>query len=90
MRWKILAGLMVIAEGETRDRTITWPQDLPVGSYRLHLTDASSFTADAPLIVAPPRAFDGDFDRCWLLAIQLYGIRSEHNWGWGILPTSKG
>src|ERR1700722_15077966 len=83
LRWKILAGLMVIAEGETRDRVIAWPQDLPVGSYRLHLTDASSITADAPLIVAPPRAFGGDFDRCWLLAVQLYGIRSERNWGMG-------
>jgi 4-alpha-glucanotransferase len=83
LRWKILAGLMVIAQGETRDRIIAWPQDLPVGSYRLHLTDASSFTADAPLIVAPPRAFGGDFDRCWLLAVQLYGIRSARNWGMG-------
>ncbi len=54
-----------------------------VGSYRLHLTDASSFTEEAPLIVAPPRAFDGDFDRCWLLAVQLYGVRSARNWGIG-------
>jgi 4-alpha-glucanotransferase len=90
LRWKILAGLMVIAEGETRDRIITWPQDLPVGSYRLHLTDASSITADAPLIVAPPRAFGGDFDRCWLLAVQLYGIRSERNWGMGDFTDLEG
>ena len=90
LRWKILAGLMVIAEGETRDRIIVWPQDLPVGSYRLHLTDASSVTADAPLIVAPPRAFDGDFDRCWLLAVQLYGIRSERNWGMGDFTDLEG
>jgi 4-alpha-glucanotransferase len=90
LRWKILAGLMVIAEGETRDPFIAWPQDLPVGAYRLHLTDASSFTADAPLIVAPPRAFGGDFDRCWLLAVQLYGIRSEHNWGIGDFTDLEG
>src|SRR3984957_16105057 len=81
---------MVIAEGETRDRIIDWPQDPPVGSYRLHLTDASSVTADAPLIVAPPRAFDGDFDRCWLLAVQLYGIRSERNWGMGDFTDLEG
>src|SRR5882762_3350098 len=31
LRWKILNGLKVIAEGETRDRTIQWPQGLPVG-----------------------------------------------------------
>ncbi len=81
--WKIVAGLKVIAEGATHDRLIIWPADLPVGSYRLHLTDASSFTEEAPLIVAPPTAFDGDFDRCWLLAVQLYGVRSARNWGIG-------
>ena len=83
LRWKIVAGLKVIAEGATHDRLVIWPADLPVGSYRLHLTDASSFTEEAPLIVAPPTAFDGDFDRCWLLAVQLYGVRSARNWGIG-------
>jgi len=83
LRWKIVAGLKVIAVGETHDRVIAWPADLPVGSYRVHLTDAASFTEEAPLIVAPPRAFDGDFDRCWLLAVQLYGVRSARNWGIG-------
>jgi len=83
LRWKIVAGLKVIAVGETHDRVIGWPADLPVGSYRLHLTDASSFTEEAPLIVASPSAFDGDFDRCWLLAVQLYGVRSTRNWGIG-------
>jgi 4-alpha-glucanotransferase len=83
VRWKIVAGLKVIAAGETGDRVIAWPADLPVGAYRLHLTDAASFTEEAPLIVAPPRAFDGDFNRCWLLAAQLYGVRSARNWGIG-------
>ena len=36
-----------------------------------------------PLIAAPQRAFAGDFDRGWLLAIQLYGVRSIRNWGMG-------
>jgi 4-alpha-glucanotransferase len=83
LRWKIVAGLTVIAEGDTGDRSIAWPPDLPVGSYQLHLTDASSYTEAAPLIVAPLRAFGGDFDRCWLLAVQLYGVRSARNWGIG-------
>jgi 4-alpha-glucanotransferase len=90
LRWKIVAGLKVIADGETHDRVIAWPADLPVGSYRLYLTDASSFTEEAPLIVAPPRAFDGDFDRCWLLAVQLYGIRSARNWGIGDFTDLEG
>jgi 4-alpha-glucanotransferase len=83
LRWKIVAGLKVIAEGVTHDRAIVWPQDLPVGSYRLQLTDASSFSEQAPLIVAPAKAYGGDFDRCWLLAVQLYGVRSARNWGIG-------
>ncbi|HXL30486.1 MAG TPA: 4-alpha-glucanotransferase [Bradyrhizobium sp.] len=90
LRWKILAGLKVIAAGETHDRLIGWPVDLPAGSYRLHLTDASSFTEEAPLIVAPPRAFEGDFDRCWLLAAQLYGVRSTRNWGIGDFTDLSG
>jgi 4-alpha-glucanotransferase len=90
LRWKIVAGLKVIAEGETGGRTIVWPSDLPVGSYRLHLTDASAFSEEMPLIVAPPRAFSGDFDRCWLLAVQLYGIRSARNWGIGDFTDLEG
>lgn len=90
LRWKISAGSDVIAEGETRDRVIVWPADLPAGSYRLDLTDASSFTEAAPLIVAPPKAFGGDFDRCWLLAVQLYGVRSARNWGIGDFTDLEG
>jgi 4-alpha-glucanotransferase len=83
LRWKIVAGIKVIAQGETRHRIIIWPMDLPEGSYRLQLTDASGFTEQVPLIVAPPRAYGGDFDRGWLLAVQLYGVRSARNWGMG-------
>ena len=35
------------------------------------------------MIVAPERAFGGDFDRGWLLAVQLYSVRSDRNWGIG-------
>ena len=83
LHWKIVADLKVIAQGETHDRLIVWPSNLPVGSYRLHLADAASVAEETPLIVAPPRAFGGDFDRCWLLAVQLYGVRSARNWGIG-------
>ena len=90
VRWKIVAGLKVIAQGETDHRFIAWPTDLPIGSYRLHLTDGSSVTEEAPLLVAPPRAFGGDFDRCWLVAVQLYGIRSARNWGIGDFTDLEG
>jgi 4-alpha-glucanotransferase len=82
VHWKIVADVKVIAQGETGDRVIAWPPDLPEGSYRLHLTDAAGVSEETPLIVAP-RAFAGDFDRCWLLAVQLYSVRSARNWGMG-------
>jgi 4-alpha-glucanotransferase len=90
LQWKIVAGLKVIAEGASRDRTITWPADLPLGSYRLHLTDASLLSEEVPFIVAPPKAFGGDFDRSWLLAVQLYGVRSSRNWGMGDFSDLEG
>src|SRR3984957_8329008 len=82
VHWKIVADVKVIAQGETGDRVIAWPPDLPEGAYRLHLTDAAGVSEETPLIVAP-RAFAGDFDRCWLLAVQLYSVRSARNWGMG-------
>jgi 4-alpha-glucanotransferase len=90
LRWKILAGLKVIAEGKSGERVIIWPLDLPEGSYRLHLTDAAGITEETSLIVAPPKAYRGDFDRCWLLAVQLYGIRSARNWGIGDFTDLEG
>jgi 4-alpha-glucanotransferase len=90
LHWKIVEGLTVIAHGETGQRIVEWPAELPIGSFRLQLTDASSVTEDVPFIVAPPRAFGGDFDRCWLLAVQLYGIRSARNWGIGDFTDLEG
>jgi 4-alpha-glucanotransferase len=83
VEWKIVADLKVIARGEASNRTIVWPSGLPVGTYRLHLTDATSSSEDVAFLVAPPSAFGGDFDRCWLLAVQLYGLKSSRNWGIG-------
>ena len=90
LTWKIDAGPGIIREGETDGRTILWPTDLPVGAYRLRLTDAAAASEEAPFIVAPPRAFGGDFDRGWLLAVQLYSIRSARNWGIGDFTDLEG
>src|ERR1700761_3924441 len=49
VQWKIVAGSTIIAEGATNDGTVIWPTNLADGSYRLQLTDASSFTEEAPL-----------------------------------------
>jgi 4-alpha-glucanotransferase len=90
VRWKIVADSRVVAEGTTADRAIVWPDGLPDGTYRLQLTDASEKVEDTPLIVAPEKAFGGDFDRCWVLAVQLYGVRSARNWGIGDFTDLEG
>ena len=82
LAWKIVAESGLIARGESSDHAIDWPRDLPPGVYRLQVSDATT-AEDVPLISAPERAFGGEFDRCWLLAVQLYGVRSAHNWGMG-------
>jgi 4-alpha-glucanotransferase len=81
--WTVVAGREVMAKGEANGRTIAWPADWRQGIYRLRLTDADSLSEEVPLIVSTSGAFAGDFDRGWLLAVQLYGVRSSRNWGIG-------
>ena len=82
VRWEI-AGDTRVAAGETPDGAIEWPDNLPRGVYSLRLTDAAGMSEEVPLVSAPAQAFAGDFDRGWLLAVQLYGVRSTRNWGMG-------
>ena len=88
--WKITAGQKVIGKNLAPGRVIVLPEGLAAGVYRLEVTDAASTTEDVPLIVAPARAFGGDFDRCWLLAVQLYSVRSARNWGIGDFTDLEG
>ena len=81
--WAVTNGGEVVAQGVAKGRVIAWPADWREGIYRLRLTDAGSLVEEVPLIVSPPSAFTGDFDRGWLVAVQLYGVRSARNWGIG-------
>ena len=83
VRWKIEGVGRTIAEGVTDDHSLLWPEDLPLGAWRLRITDASGDSEEGALIVAPQRACTGDFDRSWVIAVQLYSIRSARNWGMG-------
>jgi 4-alpha-glucanotransferase len=38
---------------------------------------------DPPARRRPEPAYQGDGRKCWVLAIQLYGVRSRRNWGHG-------
>ncbi|MBR0697613.1 4-alpha-glucanotransferase [Bradyrhizobium lablabi] len=90
VKWTIKTGGEVIAQGGAGERTISCPRHLPHGIHRLHVTDATSVSEDVPLLVSPERTFSGDFDRGWLLAVQLYGIRSSRNWGIGDFTDLQG
>jgi 4-alpha-glucanotransferase len=83
VRWSVETGGAVLAKGAADDRSLVWPENLPLGIYRLKLTDGSGQSEEAPLIVAPDRAYGGDFDRAWVIAVQLYSVRSARNWGMG-------
>jgi len=90
VRWTVEDGGRTIAEGATDDRSLPWPEDLPLGIWRLRITDASGDSEEAALIVAPQRAFAGDFDRNWVIAVQLYSVRSARNWGMGDFTDLEG
>jgi 4-alpha-glucanotransferase len=63
------------------------PDDLPIGTFRLRVNvrlPKGEHQEDATLLIAPERAYQGDGSRrMWVLAAQLYGVRSQRNWGHG-------
>ena len=87
VKWTITQGDKTIAEGTSKTADIdvskTLGKALPHGIYRAKFTDAKHLREDVPVIVSPPASFAGQFDRVWVMAIQLYSLKSERNWGIG-------
>lgn len=54
----------------------------PAGRYPLE-PESVGRTESVPLPVTPDIAFQGSFDRIWVMAVQLYSLRSKRNWGIG-------
>ena len=65
------------------DRAIVWPADLAEGRIGCNWPTPPRSPRRLPLIVAPPAAYARRFRAGWLLAVQLYGVRSARNWGIG-------
>jgi 4-alpha-glucanotransferase len=82
--WRLVAGNDVRARGDVADAAIDLPPSIAVGSYRLELEDRNGVTIDSiPLLVTPATAYQGSFDRVWVLSVQLYALQSSRNWGIG-------
>ena len=74
--------------GGTRRRAVRLPLPaLPIGYHRIEILCEGSGLARATLIVAPERCFQPEAAargaRFWGVVLQLYGLRSERNWGIG-------
>jgi 4-alpha-glucanotransferase len=89
VRWQITMGEAVVAEGEAHEHAVECVDGLAVENYRLRLCDANKSREEWPLIVAPQLAYQGHLARSWLLAVQLYGLRSPQNWGIGDFSDLK-
>jgi len=68
--------------GATYDRRRFTLDPLPEGYHQLAVDFGSFGRAEAALIVVPQRAYAPD-ERAWGLAVQLYTLRSQRNWGIG-------
>ena len=68
-------------------RDLALPDDLPLGYHRLSVELEFAGTESAPLIVTPDKCHEpADLvggARLWGVAVQLYTLRSAHNWGIG-------
>src|SRR6202163_4370910 len=68
-------------------RELFLPLQPPLGYHRLALQSGGTVIAETLLIVVPFAFFSppaiADGGRVWGAAVQLYGVRSERNWGIG-------
>src|ERR1700733_8876932 len=67
-------------------KRIRLPDDLPLGYHEMTLEMAGENSKPSRLIVCPSRAFEPawlETGRAAGLAISLYGLRSQRNWGCG-------
>jgi 4-alpha-glucanotransferase len=68
-------------------RDLALPDDMPFGHHRLHLDLEFAGRDECPLIVTPEKCHEpaglAAGRRLWGVAVQLYTLRSGHNWGIG-------
>jgi 4-alpha-glucanotransferase len=88
-RWSLRDGEHLAGDGHVADGMIQLP-NLEAGVYRLEIYGADgALRRGQVIVVAPLMAFQGEFDRVWVLAVQLYSLRSARNWGIGDFTDLK-
>lgn len=82
--WRVVERHTVLAQGYVSSAKIDLPRPLAVGTYRLELESNNGVIIDSvPVLVTPEKAYQGSFDRVWVLSVQLYALTSSRNWGIG-------
>lgn len=68
-------------------RDLALPENLPLGYHRLEIDLEYSGRESCALIVTPDKCFEppglSANERIWGVAVQLYALRSDNNWGVG-------
>jgi len=82
LRWRLMRDGAMIADGVAESHRIALPRP-PDGVCTLSVTDAAGKHDAINLLTVPRCAFAGAFGCAWVLAVQLYGVRSRRNWGIG-------
>lgn len=84
LAWELrgVDGFLCMA-GETTTEILELPRQLAPGVYVLSVRDSTGREDQTPLIVTSRSAWQGKFGRVWIVAVQLYGLRSATNWGVG-------
>jgi len=82
--WRLISepGGTTVAEGIAENGRCDLPDGLPLGPHLLNVEGKPALR----LLVAPAAAYQGEAtgpEKVWLLAVQLYAVRSRRNWGHG-------
>ena len=89
-KWSLKSGASFLTGGSSSAGRLSIPPETPLGIYHVTVS-AGACQANVNLIVAPPTVcqLHPAAARVWLLAVQLYAVRSHRNWGHGDFTDLK-
>ncbi|WGE33195.1 4-alpha-glucanotransferase [Actinobacillus genomosp. 1] len=91
-RWQLHLETGETRCGKVKRNAINLPKDLPMGYHQLQL-ESEHHSLSCRLIITPKTAFQPKAlqqkQKLWGAILQLYTLRSEHNWGIGDFSDLK-